>query len=55
MHSSNDRHVPPQNARDLAEAGGTHVKLLLFDGPGHFGFGMKDANAVSRGDVGVVR
>ena len=46
MHSSNDRHVPPQNARDLAEAGGVGVKLLLFDGPGHFGFGMKDANAV---------
>ena len=46
MHSSNDRHVPPQNARDLADAGGVRSKLLLFDGPGHFKFGMKDAGAV---------
>ena len=45
-HSTGDRHVPAQNARDLADAGGERVELLLLDGPGHYAFGVEDADGL---------
>ena len=46
LHSTADRHIPPTQARALAEAGGPRVRLELLDDLGHFDFGVKRASQV---------
>ncbi|MEM9913948.1 MAG: alpha/beta fold hydrolase [Planctomycetota bacterium] len=48
MHSNADLHVPVENARDLAYAGGGRVKLVLFEDADHYSFGVQDATRVRR-------
>ncbi|MEM1211444.1 MAG: alpha/beta fold hydrolase [Planctomycetota bacterium] len=46
IHSENDVHVPPEQARAIADANPEMTRLLLLDGGGHFNFGVTDITPI---------